>query len=139
MLPLAWVLGLREATTHACCVRQHRACAVQALSGVEGDGGPRWAPVAGAVARPVAPGGGPWQGLECRYWRPSVEGRAPHDARWTCSLARAASARGAGRVGERKGTLAWNAARNVLFSFKDAAFAFSSMVTMQTEGTEPSA
>jgi hypothetical protein len=36
MLPLAWVLGLREATTHACCVSQHPACAVQALGGCRG-------------------------------------------------------------------------------------------------------
>src|SRR5262245_31796602 len=38
MSPMAWVLGRRKAGQHECYARQHRACAVQALWEVEGDG-----------------------------------------------------------------------------------------------------
>jgi len=36
MSPMALLLGLRRAGQHGCCVSQHTACAVQALSGVVG-------------------------------------------------------------------------------------------------------
>ena len=36
MFRMAWVLGLRTATRHACRARQHRACAVQAWSTGQG-------------------------------------------------------------------------------------------------------
>ena len=37
MLPWAWVLGLRRARQHPCCVREHPVCAVQALCGIARD------------------------------------------------------------------------------------------------------
>ena len=73
MLPLASILGSRAASEHRCHVRQHRACAVQALWGVEG-GAVLAAAVAGAPCRCAAARAAAHRGLGVRG--PGISPRA---------------------------------------------------------------
>src|SRR4029453_14709783 len=109
MTPL---LALRKATTPICrSLPHHACCAVQPLCGVAGGVDTSRVGTRDSYAKPIRrtslPRGPPWSARQPAQCGTSLSGvggsRAPHEARWMGALAHAASASGAGRVGEAEG------------------------------------